>query len=140
MGKRENKAIYRIRYTFETGGQVWPHPVKYRIYDSNGKYTHLQVLSLLPGWGGPQAIFRPRQNKQARAGFLSSVRFVWGTGDMRRGERGDGEREWRRCERVTDEGGYCWEKGVDDGDESSPSMYDWLGTVRRGACAGASSQ
>lgn len=28
--------------------------------------TYLQVLSLLPGGGGPQAILRPRQNKQAR--------------------------------------------------------------------------
>jgi hypothetical protein len=37
--------------------------------------THLQVLSLLPGTGGPHAIFRPRQNRHASAGFLSIDRF-----------------------------------------------------------------
>jgi len=38
--------------------------------------THLHVLSGLPGIGGPQAIFRPRQNKQARGGFFSSWRLL----------------------------------------------------------------
>jgi len=38
--------------------------------------THLHVLSGLPGIGGPHAIFRPRQNKQARGGFFSSCRLL----------------------------------------------------------------
>ena len=37
----------------------------------------MQVGSLLPGAGGPQAILRSRQKRQASAGFLRA-RFGWG--------------------------------------------------------------
>jgi hypothetical protein len=44
--------------------------------------THLQVLSSLPGGGAPQAIFRPRQKRQARDGFFfpfaAAVEFGFG--------------------------------------------------------------
>jgi hypothetical protein len=43
--------------------------------------THLQVLSSLPGGGAPQAIFRPRQKRQAREGFFfpfAVVEFKFG--------------------------------------------------------------
>jgi len=43
----------------------------------------LQQLSLLPGGGGPQAILRPRQKRQARGGFLSlmpAARLLYGSG------------------------------------------------------------
>jgi len=58
--------------------------------------THLQVLSLLPGCGEPHAIFRRRQNKHARVRFLSRIHSVWDTGDKRRGDCGDRDRDWRR--------------------------------------------
>jgi hypothetical protein len=35
--------------------------------------TDLHVFFMLPGNGGPQAIFLPRQKKQARVGFFSGV-------------------------------------------------------------------
>ena len=53
--------------------------------------THLHVLSGLPGIGGPHAIFRPRQNKQARGGFFSSCRLL---GRGLRGIEGPGGIGW----------------------------------------------
>lgn len=53
--------------------------------------THLHVLSGLPGIGGPHAIFRPRQNKQARGGFFSSCRLL---GRGLRGIEGPGGVGW----------------------------------------------
>jgi len=57
--------------------------------------THLQVLSLLPGTSGPHAIFRPRQNSHASAGFLSIDRFLCRGRDMRNAPLGDVEC-WRK--------------------------------------------
>lgn len=56
-----------------------------------GKRTHLQVLSLLPGSGGPQAILRPRQKRHASGGFFSGERLD-GSGLRRMESRGEGER------------------------------------------------
>ena len=45
--------------------------------------TYLHVLSGLPGSGAPQAIFRPRQKRQAKGGFFSICRLLVGSGLMR---------------------------------------------------------
>jgi hypothetical protein len=49
--------------------------------------THLQVLSVLPGSGGPHAILRPRQNRHASGGFFSRMRLL-GNGLRRCGGSG----------------------------------------------------
>jgi hypothetical protein len=63
--------------------------------DDRGRFgTYLQVLSLLPGMGGRQAIFRPLQKKHASGGFFSARRLTGRgvKGIKGRGGRGDAER------------------------------------------------
>jgi hypothetical protein len=76
----------------------------------NRNRAYLHDLSVLPGRGGPQAIFRPRQKRQARVGFLSpsAATFLFcgsglsrmpklearGAGDLRGDQPRDTERYW----------------------------------------------
>jgi hypothetical protein len=78
----------------------------------------LQVFLILPGNGGPHAIFLPRQKRHARGGFLSGKLL-----DGKELRPIDGDFAEFKRNSVGEEAGIVWQD--DDDDEDDELAYSW---------------